>query len=182
VDAIQHRSRRASDGSSAHDRSGAHLDRRKIGRYGEYYAKMALVRAGHDVYAPEVDDKAIDLILRVPESPPRYYDVQVKTVRPIKSTYLFMRKKHFTIESNRYLALVLLREGEEPSIYMILASAWSEPQPPFSSRDYEGLKSEPEYGLTISRETLRALEPFRFRGRVPAVQSDPAEGPSTLSA
>ena len=168
----------ASDGSPEDDRSWAHLDRLKIGRHGEYYAKMALVRAGYDDYAPEVDDKAIDLILRVPDSPPRYYDVQVKTVRPVKSTYLFLRKKHFTIESNRYLALVLLREGEEPSMYMIPASAWSDPQPPFSSRDYEGLKSEPEYGLTISRETLRALEPFRFRGGVLQNQNDPPYYPS----
>jgi hypothetical protein len=153
------------DRVGADDRSWAHLDRLKIGRYGEYYAKMALVRAGYDVYAPEVDDKAIDLIVRVPDSPPRYCDVQVKTVRPAKSTYLFLRKKHFTIEANRYLALVVLREGEEPAMYMIPARCWSEPKPPFSSRDYEALKSEPEYGLTLSPASLRKLEPYRFRGQ-----------------
>lgn len=71
----------ASDQPPADDRSWAHLDKLKVGRYGEYYAKMALVRAGFDVYSPEVDDKAIDLVLRVPGSPPRYLDVQVKTVR-----------------------------------------------------------------------------------------------------
>jgi hypothetical protein len=134
----------------------------KVGRYGEYYAKMALVRAGYDVYSPEVDDKAIDLILSIPGTPPRYLDVQVKTVRTVKPTYVFMRKKDFTIESNRYLALVLLREGEEPTMYMVPSSAWDDPQPPFSSRDYEGLKSEPEYGLMISKKTLNSLEPFRF--------------------
>jgi hypothetical protein len=53
------------------DRSWAHLDRLKLGRYGEYYAKMALVRGGFDVYAPEVDDKANDLIIRVPDTPPK---------------------------------------------------------------------------------------------------------------
>lgn len=153
------------DRAAADDRSWAHLDRLKIGRYGEYYAKMALVRAGYDVYSPEVDDKAIDLVVRVPESPPRYFDVQVKTVRSAKPGYLFLRKKHFAIETNRYLALVLLREGEEPSMYMVPASCWSDPQPPFSSRNYEGLKSEAEYGLTLSNGTLRSLEPYRFRGQ-----------------
>ncbi len=117
------------------DRSGARLDRLKVGRYGEYYAKMALVRAGFDVYSPEVDDKAIDLIVRVPESLPRYLDVQVKTVPTDKLTHLFLRKKHFTIEANRYLALVVLREVEEPALFMTPAAQWLEQQAPFSSRD-----------------------------------------------
>jgi hypothetical protein len=82
-----------SDQPPADDRSWAHLDKLKVGTYGEYHAKMALVRAGFDVYSPEVDDKAIDLVLRVPGSPPRYLDVQVKTVRTVKPTYVFMRKR-----------------------------------------------------------------------------------------
>ena len=131
------------------DRSWAHLDRLKVGRYGEYFVKMALVRAGLDVYSPEVDDKAIDLVIRVPESPPRYLDVQVKTVRSATG-YVFMRKRHFTIEPNRYLALVVLVEGHEPALYLIPSTAWRAPAAPFSSRDYPGLKSEPEYGLALS--------------------------------
>jgi hypothetical protein len=146
------------------DRSWAHLDTLKVGRYGEYFAKMALVRAGFDVYAPEVDDRAIDLILRLDGSPPRYFDVQVKTLRTAKPTYLFLRKKHFALAPNRYLALVLLREGAEPDLFLVPANVWLDPAPPFSSRDYEGLKSEPEYGLTVSPEALRTLERYRFRG------------------
>ena len=146
------------------DRSWAHLDTLKVGRYGEYFAKMALVRAGFDVYAPEVDDRAIDLILRLDGAPPRYLDVQVKTLRTVKPTYLFLRKKHFTLAPNRYLALVVLREGAEPDLFMVPASVWHEPAPPFSSRDYEGRKSDPEYGLTVSPETLRTLDRYRFRG------------------
>jgi hypothetical protein len=152
----------AQPGVPPDDRSWAHLDRLKLGRYGEYFAKMALVRAGYDVYSPEVDDKAIDVIIRVHDSPPRYYDVQVKTVRVSKPGYLFMRKKHFTVAPNRYLALVVLREGEYPAMFVIPASCWTNPVPPFSSRDYEGLKSEPEYGLAISKETLGALRPYLF--------------------
>ena len=36
-----------------------------------------------------------------------------------------------------------------------------DPQAPFSSRDYEGLKSEPEHGPTWSNEILHNLEWFR---------------------
>lgn len=144
------------------DQGWAKLDRLKVGRYGEYFAKMALVRAGFDVYAPEVDDKAIDLIIRLPESPPRYLDVQVKTIRTSKPGYVFIRKKHFGLETNRFLALVLLTEGAEPSMYMIPATAWLDPKPPFTSPDFEGLRSDPEYGLSISSAALQALEPYRF--------------------
>ena len=146
------------------DRSWAYLDTLKVGRYGEYFAKMALVRAGFDVYAPEVDDRAIDLILRLEGSPPRYLNIQVKTLRTVKPTYLFLRKKHFALAPNRYLAFVLLREGAEPNMFMVAASVWLDPKPPFSSRDYEGLKSQPEYGLTVSAEGLGALERYRFNG------------------
>ena len=165
------------------DRSWAHLDTLKVGRYGEYFAKMALVRAGFDVYAPEVDDRAIDLILRLDGAPPRYLDVQVKTLRTVKPTYTFVHKKHFTLAPNRYLALVVLREGAEPDMYLVPARVWCDPAPPFSSRDYAGLKSEPEYGLTVSPKALRALERYRFRGAAfaqsltdPELETDDAHG------
>ena len=37
---------------------------------------MALVRAGFDVFSPEVDDKGIDFVLRIDGTAPRYYDDQ----------------------------------------------------------------------------------------------------------
>ena len=163
---------------AAPDRSWAHLDRLKVGRYGEYFVKMALVRAGLDVYSPEVDDKAIDLVIRLPSSPPRYFDVQVKTARSATS-YVFMRKRHFTIEANRYLALVMLIEGGEPEMYLIPSTAWREPLPPFSSRDYPGLKSEPEYGLALTPAALQRLQAFRFTGRLLDVPE--SERPSTAA-
>lgn len=150
---------------AAADQSWAHLDRLRVGRYGEYFAKMALVRAGLDVYSPEVDDRAIDFVVRLPSSPTRYVDVQVKTVRAATG-YVFMRKRHFALEANRYLALVLLSEGAEPALYMIPSLLWREPKSPFSSRDYPGLKSEPEYGLTLSPTAMETLRPFRCSGRI----------------
>lgn len=157
----------------ASDRSWAHLDRQKVGRYGEYFVKMALVRAGLDVYAPEVDDKAIDLVIRIPSSPPRYFDVQVKAARS-STNYVFMRKRHFTIEANRYLALVRLIEGVEPEMFLIPSTAWLEPKLPFSSRDYPGLRSEPEYGLSLAPKGMRQLQGFRFTGRLDVPEPDAA--------
>jgi hypothetical protein len=96
----------------------AELTRLQTGRYGEYFAKMALVRAGFDVFSPEVDDKGIDFVLRADGDTPSYYDVQVKTVRS-RNTYVFMRKEKFRLRPNLLLALVVLDGGSEPEIYLI---------------------------------------------------------------
>jgi hypothetical protein len=140
----------------------AHLDTLRLGKWGEYFAKMAFVRAGLDVYSPEVDDRAIDELIRIPSDPPRYLEVQVKTVRAAKSGYIFMRKRHFSIRSDTFLALVHLAEGAEADLYLIPSLAWRTPSPPFSDRDYDGKKSEPEYGLTISPAALQRLQPYLF--------------------
>ena len=58
-----------------------HLDKQKVGRFGEYFAKMEFLRSGFDVYSPEVDDKAIDCLLRIDGPEPIYLEVQIKTVR-----------------------------------------------------------------------------------------------------
>lgn len=160
-------------GQPTSDRSWAHLDRLKVGRYGEYFVKMALVRAGLDVYSPEVDDKAIDLVIRVPSFPPRYLDVQVKAARS-STNYVFMRKRHFTLAANRYLALVRLIEDVEPEMFLIPSTAWLVPKLPFSSRDYPGLKSEPEYGLSLAPKGMRQLQAFRFTGRLDLPEPDAA--------
>ena len=103
-------------------------------------------------------------------------------MRTVKPTYLYLRKKHFTIEANRYLALVVLREGEEPALFMIPSSQWANPQAPFSSRDYEGLKSDAEYGLNLSPEILQQLEPFRFRGISLGLMSSSSPRPRTCGS
>jgi hypothetical protein len=144
----------------------ADLNHLQVGRYGEYFAKMALVRAGFDVFTPEVDDKGIDFVLRIDGDAPRYYEVQVKTVR--RTTYVFMRKDKFRLTPSLLLALVILHEGSEPRLYLIPSSAWRDPKPPFAERRYDGRKSPPEYGLMLSPSGLAGLEQFRFIGALPS--------------
>jgi hypothetical protein len=54
--------------------SCAELNHLQTGRYGEYFAKMALARAGFDVFNAKVDDNGIDFVLRIDGDVPRYYD------------------------------------------------------------------------------------------------------------
>jgi hypothetical protein len=79
-----------------------------------------------------------------------------------------MRKDKFELTRNLLLALVIVEAGSEPEIYLIPASAWRNAKPPFADRDYDGLKSPPEFGLTVSRSAMVVLEQDRFAGTIPA--------------
>ncbi|KAB1068829.1 DUF4365 domain-containing protein [Methylobacterium planeticum] len=151
----------------------AHLDTLRLGKWGEYFTKMAFVRAGLDVYSPEVDDRAIDFLVRIPDNSgdpgtsPRYLEIQVKSVRAAKPGYTFMRKRHFPIRADTLLALVHLAEGVEAVLYLIPSLVWRNPVWPFTSPDYEGKKSEPEHGIWIKPETFPKLEPYLFPNVLP---------------
>jgi hypothetical protein len=49
-----------------------------------------------------------------------------------------------------------------PKIYLIPSSVWSKPNNLFVSRDYEGKKSKPEWGLNLSKKNLPLLTQFEF--------------------
>jgi len=79
--------------------SWSSVGKQAIGRWGEWYAAMALVRRGTDVYVPFVDERGVDLVVRVDEEGcNRFVEVQVKTVRLPQSIYVFFRKMCFGVE------------------------------------------------------------------------------------
>ena len=55
-----------------------------------------------------------------------------------------------------------LRLARCPSLYLIPSIAWNQPDSLLVSRDYEGKKSRPEWGLNISEKNLPLLERFPF--------------------
>lgn len=128
----------------------------QLGKYAEYLTKMEFIRNGFDVYSAEVDDKGIDFIVRKDRI--KYFDIQVKSIR--KSTYVFMRKKVFEPRDNLYLALVIFEENQEPTFFLIPSLEWKSRRHSFLvGRDYQNKKSEPEWGIVITRSsstTLRA--------------------------
>ena len=135
-----------------------HLSNIQLGRYAEYFVKMEFTLAGFDVYTSEVDEKGIDFIIRKDKD--RYYDIQVKSVRGLN--YIFFPKDKFNLRENLLAAIVVFFEGKPPKIYLIPSTEWSKPNNLFVSRDYEGEKSEPEWGLNLSRKNLPLLEQFEF--------------------
>ncbi|MEH7457600.1 hypothetical protein V7183_10290 [Bacillus sp. JJ1127] len=135
------------------------LNKLQVGRYGEYLTKMEFTLYGFDVYTSEVDDKAIDFIIR---KDGKYYDIQVKTCRELG--YVFLQKHVFSLRDNLFVALVLLNEGKEADFYLIPSKVWESPNGTFVSRDYEkeGQKSKPEWGINLSKKNLPGLEQYRF--------------------
>lgn len=113
---------------------------------------------GFQVYKTEVDDRGIDFIARFEQRP--FIEVQVKSLR--SHGYVFMQKEKFVLREHLYLALAMFKEGYPPDLYLIPSFFWKEENALFVSRDYEGLKSRPEWGLNISKKNMILLEPYCF--------------------
>ena len=140
--------------------SRSSLTPQKLGTFCEYYAKMALVSYGLDIYTSEVDDHGIDFVA---ESKNGFLKFQVKAIRTAKSQYVFMREEYFDIEDNAlYLFFMLLTDREHPEIYIIPTSAWKQESKAFVYHDYEGKKSKPEYGVNVSKKNKAELEKYRL--------------------
>ena len=149
------------------------LNSMQLGRYAEYFVKMEFTRHGFDVYTAEVDDKGIDFVVRKERKDAdgatdiEYRDVQVKSVR--KLNYVFVRKDKLVLRENLLLAVALFESEKLPNLYLIPAIRWRQPDVLFVSRNYEGLKSKPEWGLNLSRKNLGLLELYRFEHTIEQV-------------
>lgn len=131
----------------------------KLGRYAEYYAKMEFASYGYEIYSPEIDDHGVDFIVKRPNED-SYYEVQVKSIS--NSGYVFCKKDKMPLKDSWLLCLLRFVDDELPEVYIIPATTWLEPKPPFVSRDYEkeGQKSKPEWGINVSKKNLPQLSNY----------------------
>ena len=131
----------------------------QLGRYAEYYSKMEFASYGFDIYTSEVDDHGIDFIAKSKDG--RYLELQVKAVR--QTNYIFMRKDKWNIcDQNMHLILMLFADGKLPDVYLIPATAWQMPNALLCDKDYDGLKSAPEYGVNISKKNMPLLDFYKI--------------------
>jgi hypothetical protein len=82
--------------------------------------------------------------------------------------YVFWTKRRFTPAEDLFAAIVLLADAEDPDVYLLPSTEWLNASPPLTDRPNVGKKSEPEYGVSLARSSLAALqryawsdEPFR---------------------
>ena len=76
--------------------------------------------------------------------------------------YVFWTKRRFQPASNRFAAIVLLADAEDPDLYVVPSTEWLTAAPPLTDRPNVGKKSEPEYGISVARSSLAALERYRW--------------------
>jgi hypothetical protein len=145
--------------------SWSQLSKLQIGRYAEYFVKMEMARHGLEVYSSEVDDRGIDFVAR--SSKGVFYEIQVKSA--LKTNYIFFQKDKFVPGRSLYAAIVLFFEGCPPRLFLIPSTAWSAPNELLVSRDYEGRKSRPEWGLKLGKKYLPLLEQYDFERTSPGL-------------
>ena len=142
------------------------LNRLQLGRYAEYYSKMEFASYGFEVYTSEVDDHGIDFIVKTKSG--IFLEIQVKSV--LKTKYVFMQKEKWDIESpTTYLSLLLFEDGKLPETYLIPATAWKTPSVLLGDKDYEGLKSKPEYGLNLSKRNMQLLQEYKLENVIATI-------------
>lgn len=74
--------------------------------------------------------------------------------------YVFWTKRRFQPASNRFAAIALLIDAKDPEVYLVPSTEWNNSSPPFTDRDNVGKKSEPEYGISLARSSLPALQRY----------------------
>ena len=138
------------------------LSHLQVGKYSEYYVKMEFIKYGLDVFTPEIDDKGIDFIIK--NNKGKFFEIQVKAVRGFN--YVYMKKNKFNLSPNLYLALVMLKDGSVPELFLIPSTIWHNPNQVFVSRNYKNKKSPPEWGINLSKKNKVILDYYKFHNQI----------------
>jgi hypothetical protein len=144
--------------TASQDRTGdrwSQLGRQELIALGRNLVIERLEAAGSTVKAPAAGGK---LDVETPSG--RAVEVFVSTQR--LGGYAFWTKRRFQPASDRFAAIVLLGDAEEPELYLIPSTAWREASPPLKDRPNVGRRSEPEYGISLARSSLPALRRYAW--------------------
>ena len=86
--------------------------------------------------------------------------VHIRSVRGYK--YIYFKKKGFPLHPTWLAGVALLFEGQKPKLYLIPSTEWKTSNPLLKSPDYLGKKSDPEWGINLSKKNMEHLEQFVF--------------------
>ena len=76
--------------------------------------------------------------------------------------YTFWTKRRLQPAIDRIAVLVLLSDAPVPELYLVPSTEWLDARAPLTDRDYEGRKSEPEYGIEITSSTVPLLARYNW--------------------
>ena len=133
------------------------LSRQELIGLGRAIVKERLENLGCTVKAPR---NRIGGKVEVVTPSGRSLEVFVSTQR--LGGYAFWTKRRFEPASNRFAAIVLLGEAEHPDVYLVPSTEWRSASPPLTDRPNAGKRSEPEYGISLARSSLPALQRYAW--------------------
>lgn len=137
-----------------------HLSRTELVGLGRTIVTERLEGLGCSVEPPR---NLIDSKLHVRTPSDRSIEVFVSSQR--LGGYVFWTKRRFQPASSRFAAIVLLADADDPHVYLLPSTEWLDASPPFTNRDNVGKKSEPEFGVSLARSSLPALERYGWDDR-----------------
>ena len=137
--------------------SSTELSRSELIALGKTIVRERLETLGYAVDTPR---RLTDSKLEVRTPSGRSLEVFVSTQRV--GGYAFWTKRRFQPASDRLAAVVLLDDGEDPRVYLVPSTDWLNASPPLKDRDNVGKRSEPEYGISLARSSLPALERYAW--------------------
>jgi hypothetical protein len=135
----------------------AELSRQELIALGRTTVTARLEAMGCSVEVPTGRGSS-KLVVRTPSG--RSLEVFVSTQRI--GGYTFWTKRRFSPATERYAAIVLLADAGDPEVYLVPSAEWRSASPPLTDRDNGGKRSEPEYGISLARSSLPALERYRW--------------------
>lgn len=136
------------------------LTKQEVGKLGTDIAQARFVAQGFEIFSLSGSSTATTFGVRRANGPG--YEVRVRTCRLPRGNYTFFTKRSLDLADDRLVVLVLLEDGRPARVFLIPSTAWREPSPLLVDRDYEGLKSEPEWGIQLSGRSMPLLEEFDF--------------------
>ena len=136
------------------------MNKHEINKAGIAFAEKIFVGHGFSIDRPPVTKGPVDFIASLNG---RTMRIKVRAVSQIGS-YVFMEKRRFNIcDTDLFMAVTYIPHNEDEKIlYLVPAIEWGKDIYPFKGKDYPGLISEPEWGISFSQKAKDAMEPYRF--------------------
>ena len=98
--------------------------------------------------------------LQVTTASGREIEVFVSTQR--LGGYAFWTKRRLQPAAERFAAIVVLGDEDEPEVLLVPSTEWLSAAPPLRDRDNVGKRSEAEYGISLAASWLPTLRRFAW--------------------
>jgi hypothetical protein len=107
---------------------------------------------------PPANSREGKLLVQTPSG--RSLEVFVSTQRV--GGYVFWTKRRLELASDRFAAIVLVDDGGPLPLYVVPTTEWRHAERPLVDRDNVGKHSEPEFGISLARSSLPALQRYKW--------------------